>query len=95
MRKEVKWFADLMEEKLQKNDYKGGWEYENSIYFHSELLEEIKELENAINDKQRIEECVDIANFAMMLADHYQGRRERLEGKKTMSESMDEMKEKK
>ena len=26
MREEVKWFAEQMENKLQENDHKGGWQ---------------------------------------------------------------------
>lgn len=81
MRKEVKWFADEMEKILKKNDHKGGWEQEDLDYLFTCLKEEVKELRKKLpkdwlqwlydsieNPKEIIKECVDIADFAMMIA---------------------------
>lgn len=64
-----------MEEKLKRNDYKGGWHHCSLAYLYDRILIETKELRKAMSykasiqtDEDRISECIDIANFAMMLA---------------------------
>ncbi len=68
-------FADWMESKLRKNDYKGGWSECDGITLLAQLGEEFDELESAImSNKPRheiVEECADIANFAMMISENY------------------------
>lgn len=73
-RASVRWFAERMEAKLAKNDHKGGWQNCELQYLSMRLTQERKELTEAIKskDKQRIiDECADIANFAMMIADRF------------------------
>ncbi len=68
----VRWFAEKMEAKLANNDHKGGWGSCELRYLSMRLTQERKELTEAIRskDKQRIiDECADIANFALMIAD--------------------------
>ncbi len=78
MRKEVRLFASWMEAMLQKNDHKGGWKDEDLSYLFYRLEEEIEELKkklpkdwlwDSVKDTTSvIEECADVANFAMMIA---------------------------
>jgi len=73
MREQVRWFAGEMEDKLKKNDFKGGWDGCEVIYLIERIKSETQELIEAMiikeNEKNIIEECADIANFAMMIAD--------------------------
>lgn len=74
VRPAVMWFAERMEAKLAKNDHKGGWNNCELQYLSMRLKQERKELTEAIKSKdaQRIiDECADIANFAMMIADRF------------------------
>lgn len=70
IRPEVMRFAEAMEKKLKKNDYKGGWKkmghYELCARIYSELDELISEESNGGKKL----EAVDIANFAMMIFDN-------------------------
>lgn len=70
MRKEVKWFAEQMESKLKENDYKGGWKNDDKEELTQLLLSEVAELMNTSNRKNIINESIDVANFAMMIADN-------------------------
>jgi len=89
-RPSVLWFAERMEAKLRENDHKGGW---NASEF-SELLvlleKEVAELGQAafrlacleITDSTIhgvIDEAVDVANFAMMIADNARTYKKALE----------------
>ncbi|MFF2528553.1 hypothetical protein ACFVS2_06520 [Brevibacillus sp. NPDC058079] len=76
MREQVQWFAEQMESKLKENDHKGGWLECDYEYLIARLREESLELrvslESAITDEDILEvirESVDVANFAMMIAD--------------------------
>jgi hypothetical protein len=72
LRPAVRKFAIAMEERLKANDYKGGWDNCSAQYLMNGLLEELAELSAAIleGDFSGInEEAVDVANYAMMLAD--------------------------
>lgn len=80
----VESFADLMEQRLSKNDHKGGWEDESNKYLIERIEEELEELKEAIiavetNNsswlRQQLyksirDEAADVANFAMMIADN-------------------------
>lgn len=86
-RKEVEWFADQMEKKLSQNDHKGGWQNCDFKYLLKRLKEEQTEVEDALKlrgttffgtvlkDKEIIDECADVANFAMMIADKLRTKR--------------------
>lgn len=69
-RASIDWFSKQMELKLRKNDHKGGWQrMDIKTLFHL-LKEEIIELQEAIQDNSNIiDECTDVANFSMMIAD--------------------------
>ena len=74
VRKEVKEFAEQMEQKLQANDHKGGWRNCTVEELYARLLDEVSELQSELNFPEQdsdaiIAECADIANFAMMVAD--------------------------
>jgi len=80
VRDQVKWFATRMENKLAANDHKVGWQGEPDYYFTVRMKEELKELQDALmsGDKTAaINECADVANFAMMLANNLWVARER------------------
>ena len=77
LRESVQWFAELMENKLRENDYKGGWDNENIYWLWERLRDESSELLAAIDATRDLYadpinialEAADIANFAMMIAD--------------------------
>lgn len=78
MRKEVEWFVEQMEKKLKENEHKGGWEKETYEMLIALLECEVDELKWAINHHSNlgaspvhiINECADVANFVMMIADN-------------------------
>lgn len=94
IRPEVLWFAQQMEDKLKKNDHKGGWSKCDIGYLMGRLYEELNELnvavcEDAMDYKPKkysleliISEAEDVANFAMMIADVCGKRAELLVGGK-------------
>lgn len=71
LREAVEWFAGEMEKVLRDNDYKGGWENEDLLWLLDRIGIELKELEMALSSSrsETIKEAVDVANFAMMIAD--------------------------
>ena len=82
-RQEVGTFAQDMERKLQKHDHKRGWYRMTNAELIKRLKEEVAELEQELANKEAlkgvgtpatssliINECADVANFAMMLADN-------------------------
>jgi NTP pyrophosphatase (non-canonical NTP hydrolase) len=73
VRPEVAAFALAMEDKLRKNDHKGGWKDCTKQYMAMRLTQEREELRNAIQrgdpPEQIMKEAADVANFAMMVAD--------------------------
>jgi hypothetical protein len=70
VRPEVARFALLMEAKLRANDFKRHWSCSSLQYLSARLTQERKELSEAIATRTGVgEECADIANFAMMIAD--------------------------
>ena len=86
MRESVQKFAESMEQVLQENDYKGGWQQEDFAYLWNRLLDEIAELKKRLekakllqnkevilsipNKNEILKEAVDIANFCMMIVDN-------------------------
>lgn len=69
-------FAELMEAKLEKNRHKGdrdGWISDSEDELYERLKQESRELGNEIRKYESPEkialEAVDVANFAMMIAD--------------------------
>lgn len=68
----TKKFSELMTQALIKNAHKDGWSGCNVRWLVGRLGEEVEELDNALsirNWQEAIEECADIANFAMMVAE--------------------------
>jgi len=68
----VVFFAKGMLRKLGKNRHKAHWETVDCDYLFDRLQEEVKELADARSGtvEQIIDECYDVANFAMMIADN-------------------------
>jgi len=68
-------FAEAMEIKLRKHDKERGevgWHEEDFDYLFDRLQDEMEELAKVEgNSKYTQGECVDIANFAMMIFDNY------------------------
>jgi NTP pyrophosphatase (non-canonical NTP hydrolase) len=82
----VDWFSELMREELSEKAHKNpdGWRGAHPGYLFTRLVEEVGEVAAAyaeIDSKDDIEsfimELVDVANFAMMLADNSKGLIER------------------
>lgn len=75
LREEVRWFAELMELQLQRNDHKGGWKECSVEWLLKRLLEEAGEVYEAYatdgpaGQGKTEEECADVANFALMIAE--------------------------
>lgn len=76
MRPLVRYFAELMECTMRRNDHKGGWQDDPVEELLARLDEEVAELKHevarhAINpcSKLVLREAVDVANFAMIIAD--------------------------
>lgn len=76
VRMPVRRFSLLMELKLRKNDHKGGWS-DTTLETLLELLEdEVRELRDAIRNGDPLDiaqECADVGNYAMMIADNSEG----------------------
>ncbi|MCG3177033.1 MAG: hypothetical protein MOGMAGMI_01999 [Candidatus Omnitrophica bacterium] len=65
--------AREMEAVLKENDHKGGWQNCPMEYLRDRLHQEVRELDRALLDgdpKNITKECIDVANFAMMLRDN-------------------------
>lgn len=74
-RKEVIEFANAMEMKLKQNDWKEHWKYDSLKRLMRKLKAEVTELEDALVlgiDNPELE-CIDIANYAMMIYDNLKG----------------------
>lgn len=72
----VEWFGEQMIKKLEANINKRHWFRTSYAYHFDGLKEEVKELEELLQDdkvpykhKEIILECADIGNRAMMIAD--------------------------
>jgi hypothetical protein len=74
LRSSVEWFATMMELKLQSNDDKPGWKDTNVNDLLDRVVDELDELTNALlldhSPQAIIQECADVANFCMMIADN-------------------------
>ena len=78
MRKAVKVFADRMEAVLKQNDHKSGWKNCTYNFLLGKLWEETYEVVRCFNsagdfevNQERLQnECADVANIAMMIADN-------------------------
>lgn len=82
IRASVRKFSELMETKLKLNDHKGGWGGCDVRWLLKRLREETGEIETAMlkgDPKSVALECVDVANFAMMLSENFKAP-ERKEG---------------
>lgn len=72
LRPEVLAFARLMEAKLRTHDHdrgRQGWKDDDPKALYDRLLDEVKELAFELWNKGTADEAVDVANFAMMIAD--------------------------
>lgn len=87
VRKEVEWFASVMEGVLQDNDERGGWSKCSMFWLLERIEEQVKSAREAVVElsvkrfegleagnefRVLIKEAADIANFAMMVADRAQ-----------------------
>lgn len=74
LRREVRWFAERMELKLQQNDHKDGWQDCDDWWLLQRVSQEYDELRKATIgscDAEKIaDEAADVANFCMMIADN-------------------------
>lgn len=69
-RPEVQAFAIAMERKLRENDGKKHWRKCSPKYLRRRLAEELNELLFEADSPEDVtDECADIGNFAMMVAD--------------------------
>jgi len=73
LRSALKWFANLMEEDLKKNDFKGGWLDGKLEYYWGKALKHIMELSPVDSvrigrRKWSIGQCFKAANYLMMFA---------------------------
>ena len=80
VRPEVARFAELMEQKLADNDHKPHWrESLSTSEAYLRLMQESTELLGALlqgDPDAIVDEAIDIANFAMMIADLVEGETE-------------------
>ena len=77
-RDSVIWFAEMMEAKLKLDDNKPNWEAEDLERMLNGLSDEMEEVIEAFywhnetdsprNKAKLIQECIDVANFAMFIA---------------------------
>ena len=73
LRPSMKWFAGLMEEDLEKNDFKGGWLDGRLEYYWGKALHHLMALRpvssvRIVGKKYAIERCFKAANYLMMFA---------------------------
>ena len=69
LRPELAWFAELMEQKLKVCDGKPHWRNEPITRLEEKLIDEVYELTEAVDPKNKAAEAIDVANMAMMIAD--------------------------
>jgi hypothetical protein len=73
LRPAVAEFAAQLEEKLRKNDDKGGWEICSFQYLIKRLEQEVEELKGAETTWLTNGEAIDVAAFAMMIWENNMG----------------------
>lgn len=74
IREPLQQFTEKMELKLIKNDYRGGWGNRDILFLINRLRGALSELNYAIrldNKSMIADEAVDVANYAMMIADNH------------------------
>ena len=74
IRDTIKWFSDVMKDRMMANLDKGGWRQCADSYLLARLRDEVHELDAALQcgEFEAIaHEAADVANFAMMLADPF------------------------
>lgn len=75
MRKVVAEHAERMEARLKEHEDKGGWAESTFRFLMNELEEHVEDLEYALFEQgvqgSVQDECADISNFAMMIADNF------------------------
>lgn len=77
MREAVKVFAERMEQELKKNDFRGSWKNQNPEMTLAKLWDEVYDLDDQVeafldgkgDPQQILKEAVDVANYAMFVAD--------------------------
>ena len=85
LRPVLEWFAGKMEAKLRDNDWKGGWHQDDVSRLLPLLKGEMQELEVSLSTRnpapaeEVAREAVDVANFAMMIADVVMGYTDQME----------------
>lgn len=72
----VRWFAEQMELALRRNDHKGGWHGDRPEALAERIFQEAGELDHAMRSfrcsgADVVCEAADVANMAMMVADHF------------------------
>ncbi len=70
-RPEVRWFAEQMESKLRENDHKNGKLDDSPSELFKRMVQEVEEVDDAMRISGHgviVQECADVANFAMMIA---------------------------
>lgn len=83
VRPEVQKFSESMEFVLRLNDHKGGWLEDSQACLFQKLLSETAELLDAMIDNDSIgieKEATDVANYAMMIFDQLQKKKEKEKG---------------
>lgn len=72
MRKEVQWFAELMNQRLEENAHKDKYGWKDIAF--DDLTQQVDRLNTELqlvnNDREAMKKAIDIANYAMMIADN-------------------------
>lgn len=69
MRESIKKFSEQMEQRLEENEHKGGWENTSRGFLENRLIDKTLDLLVAKDKESIIGNAVDIANYAMMLTE--------------------------
>jgi len=75
IKKDVRWFADIMEMELQNNQDKGDWGKCSYGFLLKSAIKNIFQVDEALKESNIplsiIKSCADVANFMMMIADKF------------------------